>query len=156
MFYETRTKTHPAQAKGSEMATVTVRDETSLGETTGELTLEFLTERVTAREVIRSRVYQEVTEYNARQVQSKSRTEGGLFRGLVQPRDAEQTRDGFRLRTPRRIDWNEQYEAALTSFAKNRFLLLVNDKQVTDFDAEIELRHDTSVSFLRLVPLIGG
>ena len=130
------------------MATVTVRDETSLGETTGELTLEFLTERVTAREVIRSRVYQEVTEYNARQA--------GLFRGLVQPRDAEQTRDGFRLRTPRRIDWKEQCDAALASFAKNRFLLLVDNQQVTDLDTEIELRHDTSVSFLRLVPLIGG
>lgn len=130
------------------MATVTVRDETSLGETTGELTLEFLTERVTAREVIRSRVYQEVTEYNARQA--------GLFRGLVQPRDAEQTREGFRLHNPRRIDWAEQYEAALASFAKNRFLLIVDDRQVTDLDTEIELRHDTSVSFLRLVPLIGG
>lgn len=130
------------------MAVVTVHDETSLGETTGELTLEFLTERVTAREVIRSRVYQEVTEYNARQA--------GLFRGLVQPRDAEQTREGFRLRTPRRIDWKEQFDAALASFAKNRFLLLVDNQQVTDLDAEIELHHDTSVSFLRLVPLIGG
>ncbi len=131
------------------MATaVTVRDETSLGETTGELTLEFLTERVTARELIRSRVYQEVTEYNARQA--------GLFRGLVQPRDAERTREGFRLRTPRRIDWAEQYESAVASFARNGFLILVDDRQVTDLDAEIELRHDTDVSFLRLVPLVGG
>lgn len=128
--------------------TVTVRDETTLGETTGELTLEFLTERVTAREVIRSRVYQEVTEYNARQA--------GLFRGLVQPRDAERTREGFRLRSSRRIDWAEQYESALAAFAGNGFLLLVDDRQVTDLDAEIELRHDTEVSFLRLVPLIGG
>src|SRR5215212_6342770 len=111
------------QPKGSDMATVTVRDETSSGETTGQLTLEFLTERVTAREVIRSRVYQEITEYNARQA--------GLFRGLVQPRDAEQTREGYRLRTPRRINWKEQFEAALASFAKNRFLLLVDNQQVT-------------------------
>lgn len=131
------------------MATaITVRDETTLGETTGELTLEFLTERVTARELIRSRVYQEVTEYNARQA--------GVFRGLVQPRGAERTRDGFRFRTPRRIDWAEQYEAAVASFARNGFLLLVDDRQVTDLDAEIELRHDTAVSFLRLVPLVGG
>jgi hypothetical protein len=128
--------------------TVTVRDETTLGETTGELTLEFLTERVTAREVIRSRVYQEVTEYNARQA--------GLFHGLVQPRDAERTREGFRLRNPRRIDWAEQYESALDAFARNGFLLLVDDRQVTDLDAEIELRHNTEVSFLRLVPLVGG
>jgi hypothetical protein len=130
------------------MAFVTVHDETTLGESTGELTLEFLTERVTAREIIRSRVYQEVTEYNARQA--------GLFRGLVQPRDAERTSEGFRLRTPRRIDWAEQYEAALASYARNGFLLLVDDLQVTDLDAEIELRHDTRVSFLRLVPLVGG
>ena len=131
------------------MATaVTVRDETTLGETTGELTLEFLTKRVTARELIRSRVYQEVTEYNARQ--------GGSFRGLVQPRDAERTREGFRLPTRRRIDWVEQYRSALASFARNGFLLLVDDQQVTDLDTEIELRHDTAVSFLRLVPLVGG
>src|SRR4051812_28059307 len=101
---------------------VTVHDETTLGETTGELTLEFLTERVTAREIIRSRVYQEVTEYNARQA--------GLFRGLVQPRDAEPTREGFRLCTPRRIDWAEQYEAALAAYARNGFLLLVDEVQV--------------------------
>ena len=131
------------------MATaVTVRDETTSGTTTNELTLEFLTERVTARELIRSRVYQEVTEYNARQA--------GLFKGLVQPRDAERTREGFRLRAPRRIDWAEQYEAALASFARNGFLILVDDRQVTGLDAEIELRHDTEVSFLRLVPLVGG
>ena len=128
--------------------TVTVRDETTLGETTGELTLEFLTERVTAREVIRSRVYQEVTGYNARRA--------GLFRGLVQPRDAERTREGFRLQSSRRIDWAEQFGSALDAFARNGFLLLVDDRQVTDLDVEIELRHDTEVSFLRLVPLVGG
>jgi hypothetical protein len=130
------------------MTTVTVRDETSLGDASWELTLEFLSERVTAREIIRSRVYQEVTEYNARQA--------GRYHGLVQPRDAEQTADGFMLKQPRRIDWAEQFEAALTSFAKNGFLLLVDDRQVTELDGEIELRHDTKVSFLRLVPLIGG
>ncbi len=131
------------------MATaLTVRDETPFGETTGALTLEFLTERVTARELIRSRVYQEVTEYNAQQ--------SGLFKGLVQPRDAERTREGFRLRTPRRIDWVEQYELALASFARNGFLILVDDRQVTDLDAELELRHDTEVSFVRLVLLVGG
>lgn len=130
------------------MAAVTVRDETTLGETTGELTLAFLAERVCAREIIRSRVYQEVTEYNARQA--------GLFRGLVQPRDAERVRGGFLMRTPRRIKWEEQYEEALNAFAGNRFLLLIDDLQVTDLDAEIEIRHDTRISFLRLVPLVGG
>jgi hypothetical protein len=132
------------------MATaVTVRDETTSGATTNELTLEFLTERVTVREVIRSRVYQEVTEYNARV--------SGAFRGLVQPRESEAVAGGgFRLRQKRRLDWQEQYERALKGFAANGFLLLVDDRQVTDLDEEVELRHDTAVTFLKLVPLVGG
>ncbi len=130
------------------MALVTVRDETFPGGQADELTLEFLTERVTVRELIRSRVYQEVTEYNA--------AAAGLFRGLVQPTDAERTVDGFRLKPRRKIDWEEQYRRALRGFEANGFLILVDDRQVTDLDAEIELRHDTEVSFLRLVPLVGG
>jgi hypothetical protein len=128
--------------------TVIVRDETTSGERTGELTLEFLTERVTAREIIRSRVYQEVTEYNARQPEH--------FRGLVQPSDAERVLNGYRLKERRRIDWQAQYERALAAFARNGFLLLAGDRQLLDLDEEVVLRHDTEVTFLKLVPLVGG
>jgi len=127
---------------------VTIRDETSLGETTNELTLEFLDERVTVRELIRGRVYQEVTEYNARQA--------GLFRGLIQPKDAERTLGGFRLKKQRRLDWEEQYRKALEAFGRNGFLVLLDDRQLDDLDEVVELRHNATVSFLRLVPLIGG
>ena len=129
------------------MAIVTIRDETTRGETTGELSLEFRNERVTGREIIRSRIYQEVTEYNARRA--------GIFRGLVQPRDAAHP-DRDAAHSPSRIDWEAQYNAALEAFTRNGFLLLVDDAQVTELDAEVDLRHDTCVSFLRLIPLIGG
>jgi len=128
--------------------TVTVFDETSSGARNGALTLEFLTERVSARELIRSRVYQEVTEYNARQT--------GFFNGLVQPSDAERTLNGFRLQPRRRIDWQQQYAKAIQAFEGNGFLLLVGDRQLLELDEEIELRAGTEVSFLRLVPLVGG
>src|SRR5918992_3408082 len=111
---------------------VTIRDETIQGETTNELTLEFLDERVTVRELIRGRVYQEVTEYNARQA--------GYFKGLVQPRDAERVVGGFRIRERRRIDWEEQFRKALEAFERNGFLLLVDERQLDDLDQEIELR----------------
>ena len=131
------------------MATaVTVVDETTRGARTNELTLEFLDERVTVRELIRSRVYQEVTEYNAKQP--------GYFRGLVQPTDAEQTLNGYRLRRARRLDWEAQYERALKAFESNGILLLVDDRQVTDLDEVVDLRHDSTVTFLKLVPLVGG
>jgi len=34
--------------------------------------------------------------------------------------------------------------------------LLVDDRQVDEFDYEIEIRPDTTLTFLKLVPLVGG
>ena len=130
------------------MATVTVVDELLPGGKDEALTLEFLDERVTVREVIRSRVYQEVTEYNARMPDH--------FRGLVQPIDAERVLNGFRLRQRRKIDWQEQYRRAIEAFQRNGFLILVDDRQVNELDEIVELRHNTTVTFLKLVPLVGG
>jgi hypothetical protein len=61
-------------------ATLTIRDETTTGDTLHEWSLDFLTERITVRELIRSRVYQEVQDYNLRLPTH--------YRGLVQPTDA--------------------------------------------------------------------
>jgi hypothetical protein len=127
---------------------LTVIDETPGGGSTGELTLEFLTEHITARELIRSRVYQEVTEYNA--------SLPGHFKGLVQPSEAERTLNGYRLHGRRKIDWEAQYARALEAFQRNGLLILVDDRQVTELDEEIILRHDSAVSFLKLLPLVGG
>jgi len=128
--------------------TLTVRDESTGGDTLHEFALEILTERLTARELIRSRVYQEVQDYNLRQPE--------VFRGLVQPSDAEVALNGFRLKKPRTLDWKQQFEKALDAFEKNRVLILVDDKQVDSLDEEITVRPGGCVSFLRLTPLVGG
>ena len=130
------------------MTTVTLRDETPGGAPTEALTLDFLDERVTARELIRARVYQEVAEFNA--------AHSAVFRGLVQPRDSQRTRDGYALRSRRALDWEEQFARALEAFECNGFVLLVDDRQVLALDEEVELRHDSNVTFLRLMPLVGG
>ena len=131
------------------MATsITVYDETTSGGRINELTLEFLDERITVRELIRSRVYQEVTEYNARMPE--------YFRGLVQPTDAEQVLNGYRLREHRKLDWQAQYYKAVKAYRGNGFLILVDHRQLTELDEEIELRHDSVVTFLKVVPLVGG
>lgn len=128
--------------------TLLVRDETTGGKTTHELSLEFLTERIDVRELIRSRVYQEVQDFNRDQQQ--------VFHGLVQPTDAEQTLNGFRLRKPRSIDWKDQFAKATEAFEAGRILILVDDKQASSLDEEIILRPNTDVVFLRLMPLVGG
>lgn len=131
------------------MITLTVSDETTGGTRTPACTLEFPSERITARELIRSRVYQEVKDHNVRQKQD-------VFRGLIQPSDAECELNGYRLKRARQIDWRKQFEIALDAFARSGFLLLVDDRQVTALDHELTLTTDSQVSFLRLVPLVGG
>ncbi len=130
--------------------TLTIRDETtpSLGRDDEGFTLDVLTERITVRELIRARVQQEVRDYNLRQPE--------YFRGLVQPTDSERTLNGFKVRQRRRIDPEKQFERAVESFYRNGFLVLVNDRQVDELEEEIEVGLDTTVTFLKLVPLVGG
>ncbi|MFE0249746.1 hypothetical protein [Streptomyces sp. NPDC059010] len=130
------------------MGIVMFVDETTSGSRSDGWGLEIAEERLTVRELIRRRVFQEVAEYNARTPE--------VFQGLVQPRDAERVLNGYALRTARRIDPEAQTELALKAFAGNGFLVLVGDRQVTELDAEIELALGTEITFLKLVPLVGG
>ncbi|MEM8604600.1 MAG: hypothetical protein AAGF24_12295 [Cyanobacteria bacterium P01_H01_bin.121] len=127
---------------------LTLYDETTLGEKQPALVIDVLTETMTARELIRRRVYQEVKDYNTKQPE--------YLYSLVQPTDAEQTLNGYRLRKPRKINWEKQYDKAIEAFQHNGFILLVNDQQVEDLETEITLVPETTVSFLKLVPLVGG
>jgi hypothetical protein len=129
-------------------ATLTVRDETASGKSINEFPLEFPSERITVRELIRERVYQEVQDYNRREPE--------YFKGLVQPTDAEQTLNGYKVRTRRQIDWKTQFEKALDAFGRNGFFILVDDKQVEGLDEEVIIGHGTQVSFVKLMPLVGG
>ena len=128
--------------------TITIRDELSAGGQADEWSLEFLTERVSVRELIRGRVYQEVVEQNAGR--------SGPVRRLVQPTDAERALNGRSVPTRPSLDWEQHYDRAVRAFQRNGFLLLIDDRQVDNLDEEIELRTDTRVTFLRLVPVAGG
>lgn len=97
------------------MAIVTFVDETTAGERGAGRRLEVAEERLTVRELIRRRVFEEATE-----------------------------------------NPEAQSELALRAFAANGILVLVGDRQVTEPDEEIELVPGTEVTFLKLVPLVGG
>lgn len=129
-------------------ATLTIHDETSSGQKTNTFTLDCLTERMTVRELIRARIYQEVQDYNQKQPE--------YFRGLVEPTNAERVLNGYKLKARRKIDWQEQFNRALAAFEGNGFFVLVGDKQAESLDQEFEVKVDTEVSFVKLVPLVGG
>jgi hypothetical protein len=131
--------------------TLKIRDETTFnlgGDEDRGFTLDVLDEHITVRELIRARVYREVRDYNLDQPE--------YFHGLVQPSDAERSLNGFKMRSRRRIDPVRQFELAKRAFYTNGFILLVDDRQVDELEDEIEIRPDTMVTFLKLVPLVGG
>ena len=111
-------------------------------------TLRLASERVNAREIIDRRVREEVSAYN------RDRTEH--FYGLVQPSDAERLLNGYRMKTRHSIDAEEQCARAIEAFGRNGFLLLVNDRQIESLDEPIILGERADVTFIKLVPLVGG
>ncbi len=132
--------------------TLTVYDESAGGNRSDPIVLEFLTERITVRELIRQRVYQEVRDYNLKLVQA----EQPVFNGLVQPTDAEETPSGRNPSSKKQIDWNRQFEKAMEAFKSNRVLVMVDDRQMESAEDELTITPETRVSFFKLVLLVGG
>ncbi|MFD7548610.1 hypothetical protein ACFV0R_15950 [Streptomyces sp. NPDC059578] len=121
------------------MGRVTIVDETTSGDRDGGRGLDVAEDRLALRELIRRRVHQEVAEYHA--------GSGVRFRGLVRPREVE---------PGQRVDPGAQTERALRAFEGNGLLVLVDDRQITELDEEIPLPSGTEITFLTLVPLVGG
>lgn len=131
------------------MASAVFTDESPMGEALEAFTLPDLPERVTVRELIRLRVREEVARYNARPVRR--------FRGLVRPEGAEaELNSSEEVSAWRRIDWEKQAEAAERAFTRNSFVLLVGGRQAEDLEEQVDLSADPEVTFIKLVPLVGG
>jgi hypothetical protein len=132
---------------------LSIRDETPTGRSLHELSLDFLSERITVRELIRERVHHEVKEFNRRQHDK-------AFHGLVQPVNAEQVLNGrrteYRLKEHRPIDWEEQFARAVDGFTRNSFFVLIDNQQADGIGQEFVIGPSTKVTFVKLVPLVGG
>jgi hypothetical protein len=115
---------------------------------TGSVALEGLDENTTVREIIRSRVYQEVMDFNQQQPE--------YYRGLVAPLDAEQSLNGFKVKKGRQLDWEEQFKRAIEGFETNRYFVLIGPRQAIHLDEVFHLTPETEISFVKLVPMVGG
>lgn len=128
---------------------VCVRDESASGQGLYEITLEFLKDRINVRELLRERVHQEVREFNRQQNKL-------VYQGLVEPTDTERTLNGSKLRVPRPLDWEAQFALAIEGFLKNAYFVLIDDVQAEDLDQEFVVGPKTKVTFIKLIPLVGG
>ena len=130
--------------------TITVRDESTSGKTLNQIQFEIPNEQITVRELIRSRVFQEVKDVNAKRANQEA-VDG---RDAVQPTAAEIQLNGNSA--PKTIDWRRQFDRAIDAYRRGQILILVDNQQTNWLDDEITLRPDTQISFLRLSVLAGG
>lgn len=130
------------------MLNLTVQDRTAVGRVLQELDLTFVSDSVTVEDLIRQRVTQEVTRYNARPE--------GVFNGLVQPTESETALNGYQLKSRRPIDTEAQVQVALRAFQENGFFIIVDDQQLEHLGDPIPVHDDLQVTFMKLMPLVGG
>jgi hypothetical protein len=132
------------------VASVRIRDEVRPGRVTVEaLVLPDMPERLSVRELIRTRVREEVARANADRSEARRLL-------LVAPVEAEETLNGDRVREGRPIDWERQADVAVEAFERQAFFVFVDGEQANVLDDEVALGVDTEVRFLRLTPLAGG
>ena len=79
------------------------------------------------------------------------------IRDRITPEDKELLlNDKFNPSKRRTIDAEKQVYVALDSFEKNRYFILVNEKQVLSLEEELDLSLTNEVVFIKLVQLVGG
>ncbi|WP_150255882.1 hypothetical protein [Nocardiopsis deserti] len=131
------------------MPRVLLRVESPLGVGLPAVELPDLPDRVRVRELIRMRVREEVARY--------ALDRSAPYQGLVTPTAAERQLNTAARRTERpTVDWEEQADLAERAFEKQRFVLIVGDRQVESLEEYVDLTGEPEIVFVQLVPLVGG
>lgn len=115
-------------------------DQTLTGKYLSEIWLNFESETITVRELIKQRVAVEFSK--------RSET-----RAVFVP-DADEAALNGEETSETRL---EQFQNdALSAFKNNGFFLLFDDRQLTELDEKICINQDSRILFVQVVPLVGG
>jgi hypothetical protein len=115
--------------------------------------LRLASERVSAREIISQRVAAEVETLNRRQ-EAHDRTRSFLIE--VDASSPEALLNPVLRKRRRNFDTNKETQHAVEAFEAQRFIMLLDNRQIENLDVEVGLTPDSEVVFLYLSPLRGG
>ena len=125
--------------------------------------LEIATERITVAELIRRTVEEQISTMLLKQRMEREAVQRALARQYLTPEEiAAQAQQG-RVRLPsrlpsavREIDPGVEVQRALDAFTRHHFYIFIQDRQVESLEEELSFTEQNSVTFLRLMPLVGG
>lgn len=118
--------------------TLVIRDEDSAGNLLNQIEISLSSPVLTLRDVIAERVLQEIET-----VRKRKNTD--LPYGLVSQQAPANE-----------VDYEQELMRALAAFGENRYFVLLDDRQVEDLDEPVSLRDAAIVTFVRLIPIVGG
>lgn len=127
---------------------VLISDELLNGTVTNQFEIQVESDQLTVADLIKKRVAIEIENYNKRLPE--------YFNGLVQPKEAERTLNGYKLKAKQLIDVEKQIYIALDAFQKNGFFVLVDNEQLEELDHVVTLKSTSKIAFVKLTPLVGG
>jgi hypothetical protein len=127
---------------------ILIKDEQLNGTIINQFEIEIEKLSITTKELIEKRVKHEIEIYNSKKPD--------YFNGLVKPSDAERSLNGFKLKPKQIIDVEKQIYVALDAFQKNGFFILVDNQQLEELNQIVNLNNQSTISFVKLTPLVGG
>ncbi len=125
--------------------TLTVCEKTPGAVPPQEYPVEFTEERLTVRELLRNIIFQQVYNRNT-EMRETARVKT----------DAESLLNQKKKSCGQTIDWVQNFEHAIEAFEKNQVILLLDGAQVETLDETVNLTSNTKLTFLKLIPLVGG
>lgn len=121
--------------------------------------LRLVSERITPREIIRRRVESEVEALNRRKlahVAGQAATRSFLIDVDTSSPEAVLNAPLLKGRKPALARVETETARAFEAFGKQRFIMLMDDRQVEGLDDEVTVKPESEVVFLYLMPLKGG
>lgn len=120
-------------------------------------TLRLASERVTARDVVAKHVREEVDRLNdlvRLRHTEKNRVSSFLVGDYSHVLERVLNRPS--RKGPKVLDTAKEVEAALDAIKAKKVIVLFDDFEVEDLDADLTVTDQSKITFLRLVPLVGG
>ena len=119
--------------------------------------IQLASERIPARLIVEEHVRAEVDRVNSAMRLSREK-QSRVASFLVGPHSHEVERklNPMTRRAPKLLDAEAEISTALDAVSAHRIIMLFDDREVNDLDEMLTVTDDSSITFLRLVPLIGG
>jgi len=120
-------------------------------------TLRLASERISARDIVAKHVRDEVDRLNdlARRRHAEHDRVASFLVG-DHSHELERKLNKPNRKGPKTLEPTEEVKAALDAIETRQVIVLFDDLEIEDLDADLTVTDQSKVTFLRLVPLVGG